>query len=91
MPKPLKFLRRHYSTLKANLRSTSASGSKASMADILSLLAMTKKADDSSMPESLHFRSAPPFPLAMLTHICTSTKARLFSVSLLSQAARHAS
>jgi hypothetical protein len=43
------------------------------------------------MPESLHFRSAPPFPLAMLTHICTNTKARLFSVSLLLQAARHAS
>lgn len=56
VPKPLKFLRPHYETLKANLQKMQQSESKASAADILSLLAMTKRSSADAMPESLMFR-----------------------------------
>jgi 26S proteasome regulatory subunit N1 len=41
VPKPLKFLRPHYATLKANYEVAKADASKTLLADVLSLLAMT--------------------------------------------------
>ena len=52
VPKPLKFLRPHYATLKATL--AGAKANKAALADVLSVLAMTMAAEGSR--ESLKYR-----------------------------------
>ena len=45
VPKPLKFLRPHYGTLKDNYAAAAAGPAKTMLADVLSLLAMTMSED----------------------------------------------
>ncbi|XP_031092252.1 26S proteasome non-ATPase regulatory subunit 2 homolog A-like [Ipomoea triloba] len=54
VPKPLKFLRPHYGTLKSHYEKMSDSGAKKLMADILSVLALTMSAKGER--ESLKYR-----------------------------------
>ena len=54
VPKPLKFLRPHFGTLKENYEKASAGPAKTMMADVLSLLAMTMGED--SVRESLSYK-----------------------------------
>ena len=54
VPKPLKFLRPHYATLKANYASATPGKDKTLLADVLSLLAMTMQEDGTR--ESLNFK-----------------------------------
>lgn len=56
VPKPLKFLRPHYDTLKENLEKLQDRERQASLADVISLLAMTKRSGPNEMPESLKYR-----------------------------------
>ena len=54
VPKPLKFLRPHFVTLKANYESLAAGPAKTMLADVLSLLAMTMGED--GRRESLNYK-----------------------------------
>ena len=54
VPKPLKFLRPHFATLKGNYESAVAGPTKTLLADVLSLLAMTM--GDDSKRESLDYK-----------------------------------
>nr|GMD33406.1 26S proteasome non-ATPase regulatory subunit 2 homolog A [Ipomoea batatas] len=54
VPKPLKFLRPHYGTLKSHYKKISDSGAKKLMADILSVMALTMSAKGER--ESLKYR-----------------------------------
>ena len=56
VPKPIKFLRPAYDTLKATYEACGEGEEKRLLADIISLLAMTLTSDPKSMPESLRFR-----------------------------------
>ncbi|XP_078438316.1 26S proteasome non-ATPase regulatory subunit 2 homolog A-like [Wolffia australiana] len=58
VPKPLKFLRSHYGTLKAFFETISDSDIKKDLADILSVLAMTMSAEGER--ESLKYRVLSP-------------------------------
>mmetsp|Transcript_43009 Transcript_43009/g.71701 ORF Transcript_43009/g.71701 Transcript_43009/m.71701 type:complete len:897 (+) Transcript_43009:349-3039(+) len=55
VPKPLKFLRPHYETLK-KVYETSTGANKVLLADVISLLAMTMAKSDTEIPESLKYR-----------------------------------
>ena len=54
VPKPLKFLRPHYATLKGNYATATAGPTKTMLADVLSLLAMTMSGEGSR--ESLNYK-----------------------------------
>jgi 26S proteasome regulatory subunit N1 len=54
VPKPLKFLRPHYDTLKSNYTSAAEGPAKTMLADVLSLLAMTMAEDGTR--ESLSYK-----------------------------------
>merc|ERR1719267_497696 len=54
VPKPLKFLRPHYGTLKANHVAAEAGPTKTLLADVLSLLAMTM--GEEGKRESLNYK-----------------------------------
>ena len=54
VPKPLKFLRPHYATLKANYDAAKPGKDKTLLADVLSLLAMTMAEDGTR--ESLNYK-----------------------------------
>lgn len=54
VPKPLKFLRPHYGTLKDNYAAAAAGPAKTMLADVLSLLAMTMSED--GVRESLSYK-----------------------------------
>jgi len=56
VPKPLKFLRPHYEALKAVHSACGEGENKRLLADIVSLLAMTRPAEPGVMPESLRYR-----------------------------------
>ena len=56
VPKPLKFLRKHYDSVKAYYESMPESDNKPKLADVLSILAISSAAKDSR--ESLKFRLA---------------------------------
>jgi len=56
VPKPLKFLRPKYDTLKATFETCAEGENKRLFADIISLLAMTRPAEKDAMPESLRYR-----------------------------------
>jgi 26S proteasome regulatory subunit N1 len=56
VPKPLKFLRPCYDTLKATFEACAEGDNKRLLADIVSLLAMTRSNEPDVMPESLRFR-----------------------------------
>jgi len=56
VPKPLKFLRPQYDTLKATFAALGEGENKRLLADIISLLAMTHATDPATMPDSLRFR-----------------------------------
>ncbi len=56
VPKPLKFLRPQYDTLKATYEACAEGDNKRLLADIISLLAMTRSPEAGLMPESLRFR-----------------------------------
>jgi len=56
VPKPLKFLRPAYDTLKATFEACAEGDNKRLLADIVSLLAMTRSNEPDVMPESLRFR-----------------------------------
>jgi 26S proteasome regulatory subunit N1 len=57
VPKPLKFLRPHYDTLKTHFESLTASAPhRAELADVISVLAMTSAAEDSR--ETLRYKLA---------------------------------
>lgn len=56
VPKPLKFLRPHYEALKATHSACGEGENKHLLADIVSLLAMTRPAEPGVMPESLRYR-----------------------------------
>jgi 26S proteasome regulatory subunit N1 len=54
VPKPLKFLRPHYGTLKAYFETMPESDLKKYMADILSVLALTMSAEGERVCEKYH-------------------------------------
>ena len=54
VPKPLKFLRPHYDTLKANYETATADAARTLLADVLSLLAMTM--GEEGKRESLNYK-----------------------------------
>ena len=56
VPKPLKFLRKHYDSIKAYYGTMADSGNKPKLADVLSILAISSAKPDSR--ESLKFRLA---------------------------------
>ena len=56
VPKPLKFLRKHYDSVKSYYESMPESDNKPKLADVLSILAISSAAKDSR--ESLKFRLA---------------------------------
>ena len=56
VPKPLKFLRKHYAATKEFYQAMPASENKARLADVLSVLAISSASQESR--ESLHFRLA---------------------------------
>ena len=56
VPKPLKFLRPQYDGLKATYEVCADGDNKRLLADIVSLLAMTRTSPSDAMPESLRFR-----------------------------------
>ena len=56
VPKPLKFLRPHFEALKAAYDGYPSGESKAQLADIISLLAMTMRSRSDDVPESLKYR-----------------------------------
>jgi hypothetical protein len=56
VPKPLKFLRPHYDGLKATCEACADGDNRRLLADIVSLLAMTRTSEADVMPESLRFR-----------------------------------
>ncbi len=58
VPKPLKFLRPQYDGLKATFAACGDGDNKRLLADIVSLLAMTRTSEPDVMPESLQFRLA---------------------------------
>ena len=56
VPKPLKFLRPCYDTLKETHAACAEGDNKRLLADIVSLLAMTRSNEADVMPESLRYR-----------------------------------
>ncbi|KAK3247512.1 hypothetical protein CYMTET_42990 [Cymbomonas tetramitiformis] len=56
VPKPLKFLRPHYTTLKEFFVNMDSGENKFLLADVLSLLAMTLVTKEDEIPESLKYR-----------------------------------
>ena len=57
VPKPLKFLRPQYEALKAAYEQLGDAGNKKLLADVLSLLAMTRAhTSQDTLPDSLRFR-----------------------------------
>ena len=56
VPKPLKFLRPHFGTLKDTFEKCTVPDNKRLLADILSLLAMTRSTQAGEVPESLKYR-----------------------------------
>lgn len=56
VPKPLKFLRPHYAGLKETFEKCTHAENKKLLADILSLLAMTRAHVPGEIPESLMYR-----------------------------------
>jgi 26S proteasome regulatory subunit N1 len=56
VPKPLKFLRPHYDGLKGTYEACADGDNRRLLADIVSLLAMTRTNEADTMPESLRFR-----------------------------------
>mmetsp|Transcript_40951 Transcript_40951/g.49700 ORF Transcript_40951/g.49700 Transcript_40951/m.49700 type:complete len:902 (-) Transcript_40951:215-2920(-) len=56
VPKPLKFLRPHYNTVKEAYGKMSAGQNRTFLADIISLLAMTMASAENETPDSLKYR-----------------------------------
>merc|ERR1719163_1928683 len=67
VPKPLKFLRPHYGTLKETFQAAAADETKVMLADVLSMLAVTTAEEDSR--ECLNFKlQGTPSDLASWGH-----------------------